>query len=218
MQSITVAPHFALDSDMYELARASLVRFAPEQVERFTWERFITRENWQLIPDVENPDVPFFKAEFIVKHGAPYLQTIKLNIWYSPDLRRDGAPAPHSHPWPFISHVLMGGYQETRYMVQYRNRLIVDPYTSWPLGQVCVEPNIPYQAEGYNNFPLHGFHEVTEVFEPGRTLTLMDCDLGRKEGWGYLNPDTGLYTPVQQSPIDPRFQALFLDRNPHLRK
>src|SRR5688572_4053597 len=114
MKRITVAPDLVLDEEMYELALDGLCQHAPDQVGTFTWERFIARESWVLVPDVEHPDEPFYKAEFVIKQKAPYLQTVKLNVWRSPDLRKDGAPMPHNHPWPFVSHVLLGGYEEDR--------------------------------------------------------------------------------------------------------
>lgn len=217
MTTITVAPALELDDEMYELARTALGEYAPDEVENFTWERFVARKSWFLIPDVEHPDEPWYKAEFVIKHGAPYLQTVKLNVWRAPDLRRDGAPMPHSHPWPFTGHVLAGGYREDRYKVERPNRLLVDPHSSWEVGLANVTQGVLHQAGEDNDLDLTTFHEVVEILDPGRTLSLMDCDLGRKEGWGYLDPDTGLYTPNKQSETDPRFKALLLDRNPHLR-
>jgi hypothetical protein len=105
MKSITVAPALQLDDEMYGLALEALGLHAPDQVDTFTWERFVSRESWVLVPDTEHPDEPWYKAEFVIKSGAPHLQTVKLNIWRSPDLRKDGAPMPHNHPWPFIGHL-----------------------------------------------------------------------------------------------------------------
>lgn len=219
MTTITVAPALELDDEMYGRALAALGEYAPDQVENFTWERFTDRTSWFLIPDVEHPDEPWYKAEFVITpKGPPYDQTIKLNVWRSADLRRDGAPMPHSHPWEFFTgHVLMGGYEEDRYEVQHADLLATDPHSPWELGSVEVEQDVLHRAGEHNGIAQTTFHEVTRVLEPGRTLSLMDCDLGRKEGWGYLDPDTGLYTPNKQSPTDPRFKALLLDRNPHLR-
>lgn len=218
MFRVNVAPSLVLDEEMYEAALDGLNRCAPGLIKGFTWEWFTARENWRLIPDVENPDEPFFKAECIIQQEPPYLQTIKANIWRSADLRRDGAPIPHSHPWPFKGHLLLGGYNEDRYTVQHTNRLTVDPYSQWEVGNISQTRGVTHAAGGTNSIGLTTFHEVTRVHEPGRTLSLMDCDLGRKGGWGYLDPDSGLYIPNKQSPIDPRFKSLFLDRNPHLRQ
>lgn len=218
MPTVTVAPALKLDDTMFEIAREALGAYAPEKVDAFTWERFVNRRSWRLIPNPEKPDDPFFKAEMKIKQGPPHLQTIKLNVWRGPDLRRDGAPMPHSHPWHrFKGHVLLGGYAEDRYTVAHPKQLLVDPHSPWEVGLAGVAQGVVHTAGKHNELDLVTFHEVTEVFEPGRTLSLMDCDRGRKEGWGYLDPDTGLYTPNKQSATDPRFKALFLERNPHLR-
>lgn len=214
---VLVAPSLELDDEMFGLARQALYQYAPDQVDGFTWERFTDRLSWVLVPDVEHPDIDFYKAEMKVKECAPYSQTIKLNVWRTPDLRRDGAPMPHSHPWPFVGHVLMGGYEEDRYDVAHPNGVLDNPLSSWELGAVSVRYGVMHRAGDNNNLSLATFHEVTKVHEPGRTLSLMDCGQGRKDGWGYLDPDTGLYVPKQQSPIDSRFEALWRDRNPHLR-
>lgn len=219
MQRVTVDDKFGLvlDDEMYGRALTALGEHAPEQVEGFTWERFVARESWFLIPDAEHPDEPWYKAEFVITpQGPPYDQTVKLNVWRAPDLRRDGAPMPHSHPWPFTGHVLMGGYREDRYTVERPDWLLDNPHSPWEVGLADVVQGVLHQAGENNDLDLVTFHEVTEVLEPGRTLSLMDCGLGRKEGWGYLDPDTGLYTPNKQSPTDPRFKVLLLDRNPHL--
>jgi len=221
MTRITVAPSLVLDDEMFELALAALGQYAPEQVADFTWERFIARESWRLIPDVEHPDEPFFKAEFNIKNGRPYHQTVKLNLWRSPDLRRDGAPMPHNHPWPFTGHVLLGGYREDRYEVQHsRNRILVDPYQQWEVGGMELTQGVLHEAGQHNGIDLTTFHEVTEILDPGRTLSLMDCDLGRKDGWGHLE-DGGngdlVYIPNKLGEVDKRFKPLLLDRNPHLR-
>lgn len=218
MTSILVAPSLVLDDEMYERARAALGEHAPGEVESFTWEHFTARTSWRLIPDVEHPDEPWFKAEFIVMNRPPWDQTVKLNVWRSPDLRQDGAPAPHSHPWHFKSYVLMGGYTEDRYTVEHPELLIAHPHSSWDVGLANIAQGAAHQAGEDNEIDLVTFHEVTKVLEPGRTLSLMDCGRGRKEGWGYLNPDTGLYTPNKQHPIDPRFKELLLHWNPHLRR
>ena len=204
MIRVAVTPDLVLDDEMYELARYALSWCAPEQVEGFTWERFVTRESWTLVPDVENPDIPFFKAEFVIKLAAPWQQTVKLNVWHSADVRRDGAPLPHSHPWNFRGYVLLGGYEEDRYELSG--------------GQVEAQPGQVHLAGMVNNVPLTTFHEVRRVLVPDRTLSLMDCDLGIKNAWGYLDPDTGVYTPCIKSEVDARFKPLMLARNPHLRK
>jgi hypothetical protein len=196
-RDITVAPGLELNDEMYERAVAALREHAPDLAPALSWERFTTRESWILNPDVNHPDEPFYKAELVVLDGPPWTRTVKINVWRAPDLRRDGAPMPHNHPWPFKANVLMGGYQEDRYEV-----------SGGPV-------EMTHRAGDTNEIPLDLFHEVTNVLDPGRTLTLMVC--GRSMGigsWGHLDPDTGQYTP---NTPDPQFMALLRDRNPHQR-
>lgn len=224
MTSVTVAPSLVLDDEMFELARAALAARAPEQVEKFTWERFTARKSWVLVPDTENRqklDDPWYKAEFVIKHGKPYRQTVKLNIWRFPDLRRDGAPMPHNHPWPFVGHVLLGGYEEDRYEVASNsNKVLIDPFQKWEVGGTNVTSGVLHQAGEANDLPLDVFHEVTQILDPGRTVSLMDCDLGRKDGWGHLEEDDKgnlVYVPNKLGELDTRFKPMLRALNPHLR-
>lgn len=223
VQRITVDEkfNFVLDDEMYELARAALEEYAPEEVPNFTRERFVRRESWLLIPDMEYPGLRWYKAEFQVKHGAPYHQTVKLNVWQLPDLRKDGAPIPHNHPWPFFGHVLAGAYKEDRYEVDInRNKILVDPYQKWEVGGTSVTSDVVHQAGEINDLPLTTFHEVTEILAPN-TLSLMNCDLGRKEGWGHLEDDSKgnlIYVPNKDGELDERFMPRMLELNPHRRR
>lgn len=218
MTTVTVASSLVLDDDMFEQSREQLALYAPDEVEDFTWERFVARESWLLIPDVENPDLPWYKAEFVIKNRPPYEQTVKLNVWMSADLRRNGAPQPHSHPWEsFTGHVFMGGYVEDRYRPVRASLIANDPHSAHDVGLRDLARDVVHRAGSHNDIDQTIFHEVTEVLEPGRTLSLMNCGLGRPGGWGYLDPETGLYIPSSESETDPRFRELFLDRNPHRR-
>lgn len=217
MRRVTVIAGLVLDDEMYERARAALQIHAPREVKAFTWERFIDLASWRLLPNPERLDEPFYKAEFVIKNAYPWKQTVKLNLWRSPDLRKDGAPLPHSHPWRFTGHLLMGGYQEDRYQVARPDLLLANRYASATIGMAKFTPGVVHLAGQSNRIRLTTFHEVTEILEPGRTLSLMNCRRGLKDGWGYLNPETGLYTPNKQHPTDPKFKALFRARNPHLR-
>lgn len=222
MKRTVVAEGLVLDEELYGLALEGLQSYVPELVGDFTYERFVDPGKWARIPDVENPDVPFYKAETILMSGEPYLQTVKLNYWVGADLRRDGAPMPHNHPWPFTGHVLSGGYIEDRYRVRRNEvQILQDPFSKWDIATMDLTEGVAHVAGTNNDIPLQTFHEVTEILEPGRTLSLMDCDLGRKEGWGHLE-DNGrggfVYVPNKQGVVDKRFKDLFFDRNPHLRQ
>jgi hypothetical protein len=196
IRPVTVADGLRLDPEMYETTVAALQRVAPEVATKLSWERFTRRESWTLVPDANRPQVPFYKAELVLLERAPWTRALKVNVWVAPDLRRDGAPMPHNHPWPFNAHVLLGGYKEDRYAL---NDGHVD--------------NREHKEGDINEIPLTTFHEVTEILVPGRTLTLMDCGKGTPGTWGYLDPDTGQFT---RDKPDPAFMTLLRDRNPHM--
>jgi hypothetical protein len=159
-----------------------------------TWGDFIDQDNWFFVPD---PDGVGYKAEYLVLRSED--RTVKINLWMKPDLRAGDAPMPHNHPWPFTAYVLMGGYTESRYEV-------VD-------GKVTTTTE-EHRAGDKNHVPLDLFHEVTEIHDPGRTLTLMVCGRGNKGQWGYIDPNTGEFRPNQPDPtflerareINPRMQ------------
>lgn len=218
MKRATIAHGFEVDEEMFELVRKELGRCAPEQVATFTWERFATRESWAFAPDLKKSELAWYKAEMIVKRGAPtYKQVVKVNAWQAPDLRRDGKPTPHSHPWGFKSRILRGGYEEARYSVKNEGALLADPWSELNLGAVDVRLGCTHVAKGVNDISRTTFHEVTKILD-SHTLTIMDCGRGEKDGWGYLDPDTGLYLPNKMSPMDPEFKKRRLALNPHLRK
>jgi hypothetical protein len=204
MRSVEAAPGLILNEDMYEHILEGVGRAAMQLAAPLTWERFTQRETWILVPDANRPDIPFYKAEApllldpATLENPPWSRTAKLNVWYAPDLRKDGTPMPHSHPWHFAARILMGAYEEDRYAV--RN------------GVVETE-TLVHRAGDTNTISREVYHEVTAV-DPGRTLSLMDCAQGEPGKWGYLDPDTGLFTP--NSP-DPLFLQLLQDRNPHLK-
>lgn len=220
MISFNIASTLTVDDEMYQLLHGALVAKVPDQVAAFTWKRFIDPRNWTLIPNPPHAKLPWHKAEFVIKQGPPYTQTAKANVWNSGDLRLDGKPIPHNHPWDeFMAELLMGGYRERRCTVENSRLLMADPYSRHELGDVHVS-EVTYMAGSKRNrnyMPHTIFHEVEEVLEPGRTLSFMVCGPGKKEGWGYLEPGTGRYTPHKLSPIDPQFRARLLALNPHRR-
>lgn len=192
---------FTLTGDIYDSVMQELYNVIGEAARRLTWELFTKRKSWLLVPDPQRPELPFYKAETTIKERAPFAQTIKANIWYAADLRKSGQPTPHNHPWPFSSKIIMGGYTEDRY---------------WFDGDVVkLAKDIEHMAGGVNTMPLTMFHEVKAITSaPGQTVTLMECKLGVKDNWGYIDPDTGLYTPNGASEIHESFRALAKLRNP----
>lgn len=192
MELVEIIPGLIVDEEMYERARKGLAEHASE--EKLTWETFTDEYSWLLIPA---PDGTGYKAELVLRQEEAL--TIKVNLWMSPDLRAGGTPRPHSHPWKFTAHVLMGGYTEQRYEALN--------------GKVHAETQI-HRAGGQNHVPLSVFHEVTEIHAPARTLTLMICGQGRKGDWGYLDVETGAFEANQP---DPTFKARLQALNPRMR-
>lgn len=143
-----------------------------------------------------------YKTELVLERSAE--RVVKVNWWHAPDER-----GPHSHPWPFVSEILDGGYSETRYWIQH--------------GQVRSERKT-YRKGDKNYFPafqlIDGrfgarlFHTVDEV-EPG-TVTYMVCGrlVGEASDRGYLNLEDGDYTAATK---DPAFLERLAAANPHKR-
>lgn len=203
MEKVVFAEGLTLDHQMFEVTQNAVETYAPEWAHRLTWESFTSRASWRLIPDPQHPDLPFFKAEYVLLNEPPWTRTLKINVWKAADLRRDGRPIPHNHPWgSFTSHILMGGYQEHRYMLRAD-------------GGVEMR-HVFHTSGGVNVMPMEVFHEVTDILAPDYTVTFMDGGPGIKDAWGYLDPDTGAYTPNQLSSIHPDFKRLMRERNPHL--
>ncbi|MGW2998703.1 hypothetical protein [Streptomyces sp. NPDC001155] len=192
MKSAQIIPGLAVDEEMFDAAFSGLAAHAPD--EHLTWDSFTNEQNWTLIPD---PDGVGYKAEYLLRREAE--TTIKINLWFRPDLRDGEKPKPHNHPWPFTAHILLGGYTEQRYEV-------VD-------GKVTSTTQ-SHRVGEQNDVPLEIFHEVTAITEPGRTLTLMVCGAGRKGEWGYIDPESGEF---EANRPDPGFRARLVAINPRLR-
>uniref|UniRef100_UPI003F492805 hypothetical protein n=1 Tax=Amycolatopsis sp. CA-096443 TaxID=3239919 RepID=UPI003F492805 len=77
---------------------------------------------------------------------------------------------------------------------------------------VRAQLGVEHRADGRNDVPREVYHEVTEIHEPGRTLSLMVCGRGERGTWGHLNTSTGLHTPTLPNP---GFKAKLRQLNPH---
>ncbi|WP_280391278.1 hypothetical protein, partial [Nocardia wallacei] len=118
--------------------------------------------------DIPDTDCLGYKAELALHTG--HARTVRLNRWYSPDLRGGHQPRPHSHPWSFNAWLLSGGYTEDRY----------EPTGDQTTGEPSVREQlgVEHRAGGRNPVPRSVYHEVTHIHEPGRTLSLMVCGPG----------------------------------------
>ncbi|WP_157408150.1 hypothetical protein [Actinomadura atramentaria] len=191
-----VLPDLAITDAMFEAAADAVAEHAPASPP-LTWETMTDPTSWWLIP---TPDAVLSKAELVL-HRTPDL-TVKVNVWHAPDLRGDGKPLPHNHPWrEFTGHVVLGGYTEDRY-------LLADD------GQVDVVPHIAHASPTTNTVGKDVFHEVTSILgEPGRTVSIMVCGTGQRGAWGHLDIDTATYHQVDLN--DPEFTRLLAAFNPH---
>ncbi|MFE7135431.1 hypothetical protein ACFVIM_31685 [Streptomyces sp. NPDC057638] len=191
MTTVEIAPGLVLDDEQFGAAEAGVAARAPG-LGALTWERFTTPRDWTLVPDECGRG---YKAEFVL--FSTRAATAKVNVWFAPDLRRgrEPFPHPHSHPWAFDAHVLLGGYDEDRYTPDG--------------GAIRAERGVEHRAGGLNRVPLEVYHEVTAVHEPGRTLTLMVCGPGERGRWGYLDLATGQHRGAAPDPgFTERLKAL----------
>ncbi|MER8002966.1 hypothetical protein [Streptomyces sp. NPDC095613] len=192
MKRVTISPGLLVDEALHEAASEGIGLYAPNCAP-LTWDRFVAPAGWWLVPD-ETGDG--YKAECVLEDTQD--RTIKINLWFLPDLRGGQKAQPHSHPWDFHAHVLLGGYNEDRYVPDG--------------GTVRAERSVEHQAGAVNRVPIDVYHEVTQIHDPGRTLTLMVCGRGERGRWGYLDINTGTRVPVQP---DPKFAARLRALNPH---
>ncbi|MGF7229460.1 MAG: hypothetical protein ACQR33_05795 [Candidatus Saccharibacteria bacterium] len=191
---VPIIPGLTVSDDMFERAEVAITKLNLTPDFLFTWRSFTDPKKWLLIPD---PECFGYKAELTLHQTEQ--STIKVNIWYGPDLRAGETPKPHNHPWDFTAHVLLGSYNETR-------------YDSSNSGAPLIQDRVHAEG-GQNHVPLHVFHEVTEV-EPGKTMSLMVCGRGTKGQWGYIDPHTGAF---ELTAPDPTFRDRLLQLNPQHR-
>jgi hypothetical protein len=191
-----IIPGLAIEEEHFELAAAALSEHAPHRA--LTWEAFTRPTNWWLVPD---PGGKPYKAEFeLIKTKQ---RTIKINIWFAPDLRRDGTPQPHNHPRDFNAFTIAGGYEESRFA---RRGSTVDSITR------------THSAGDVNAITRAEFHEVVAIHDPGRTMSLMVCGEWVRGSWGHLEPDTGR-VQLNDPAVDPGFNDRLYAINPqHTRR
>lgn len=127
-------------------------------------------------------------ARFLIrcKNGDEYLARLRLvqtplfGIYlhdiYEPD---DGDP--HNHPWPFVSIVLRGAYQET-----------VLPKPKTQPKYIVTKHHRRFSAHFMGRHAAHRVMQLSQ--EPVKTLILVGPR--SKAGWGFFRG--GLYTPWQE--------------------
>lgn len=116
----------------------------------------------------------------IVLDGELYLT--RLNIlqtpWFSVKLhwihRADPDRDLHDHPWPFISFVVRGGYEE------YESK---NPDT---------EPGTLRKVSWFNYKNTRTAHRISYV-KPGTITLILAGRRNSQKGWGFYDPDTLRY-------------------------
>ncbi|MEO6082775.1 MAG: hypothetical protein ABIQ18_06680 [Umezawaea sp.] len=208
MRSLTIIPGITLDEELFDAAGEGLAVHAPDQP-ALTWDTFANPVRWWLVPSPDDDDagVPLgCKAEFVLTQTTDL--TIKINIWYRPDLRSRETAKPHTHPWEVMeAHPVLGGYEDEHW---HRSASGV------PVRRGSVS-NMPGAT---NRIFASDYHEVTSIAAPGRTVSVMICgrwihDEDHRGIWGHLDLHTGHHVPVRHDPVDhERFRARMYRINP----
>lgn len=157
------------------------------------------------IPPLHIPDDngKVYKTELVLYQSDQ--QTFKLVFWHGPDPRQ----TPHTHPWPFRSYILHGGYDETRTVLNQLSGSITVTEHTYRKGELNVLPLYDHQQ----HLVAHAVHTVL----PG-TVTLMCCDVALPGSeWGYVvsgGKETYHYTKAEP---DPKFLTRLKEANRYMR-
>lgn len=208
MRCLEIIPGITLDEELFGAAAAGLAAHVSGQPP-LTWEAFADPLRWYLVPGPDDDDagVPIgYKAEFVVMQTLDL--TVKINIWYSPDLRSAETSKPHTHPWEVMeAYPVLGAYED-----QHWHR---------SASGVLVQKGTVLNAPGsVNRIFARDYHEVTSIAAPGRTVSVMICgrwihDEANRGIWGHLDLHDGCHVPVQRDPVEQeRFRARTRQINP----
>lgn len=132
------------------------------------------------VPNFENPRLNYMTRWRLIQ--TPWFG-IYLHRFDSPD-----TPTLHDHPWPFVSFVLRGGYDEQR------------KYGPDPL----VVPVRRMNLKGATD--LHYIRRLHRI--PTWTLVLVGR---RRRTWGYVDRD-GTWTPYDEHPRAQEFDKAMAAR------
>lgn len=152
-------------------------RITLAQAQRSTRWAFMERFE---VPDYDHPERNYLTRWRVVQ--TPWF-AVCLHRFDGPDPR----PTLHDHPWPFLSIVLRGGYQE------------VTSYTL-PLGHSVEHVNVKQATD------LHYIRRLHRT--PTWTLMLVGR---RRRTWGYRDRD-GTWTPFDEHPHAAEFDAAMAAR------
>ncbi|WP_169542001.1 DUF3558 domain-containing protein [Nocardia jiangxiensis] len=171
-----IIPGLIVEDEIFAAAAAALATHAPDRPP-LMWEIFADATRWWLIPRLydDSAGVPLaYKAEFILLETLDL--TIKINVWFLPDLRDRESSRPHTHPWEvFEAYPVLGAYEDENWhrsasgLLMHRGSMVHRP------GMV-------------NRLFARNYHEVTFIEAPGRTVSVMICgrrvtEFGGSGGW-----------------------------------
>lgn len=132
------------------------------------------------IPDLDEPDITYLTRWRIV-------QTPWFGLYVHRLTAPDSRPTLHDHPWPFLSIVLWGGYDEAR---------------SYTADHVSIRlANVKRSTDTHWISRLHR--------NPTWTLLLVGR---RSHSWGYAEPD-GTWTRFDLHPHNDEFIAAMAHRS-----
>lgn len=130
------------------------------------------------VPSVDHPAELHFSRLRIVQ--TPWFGAY-LHRFDNPDVRQ-----LHDHPWPFVSFILRGGYEEVR-----------------------AYGHAPVRVRWYNVKRSTDLHYIAKLLHrPTWTLIFVGP---RVRTWGYVDPD-GTWTQFDQHPNAEKFDAAIAAR------
>ena len=154
---------------------------------------------WALFERVPAPDVDHRERDQMVRWRV--MQTPWFGIAVHRINSPDDARPPHTHPWPFVSLVVRGGYDEKveRHCRNRKSGLIRSSERTRRAGSVHLVRTIDA-------------HTITTL-RRSPTWTLVLVGRRRPEpSWGYW--DDYQFTPWDEHPSAERFAAALAARNP----
>lgn len=148
--------------------------------------------NWAFMERFEVPDYDHPERIYLTRWRL--IQTPWFGIYLHRFDGPDPRPTLHDHPWPFLSIILRGGYDE-------RVRTEPDASGYW---ETYLRP-----IRWFNAKSALGLHSIRRLHRnPTWTLMLV----GRRQRvWGYLDDD-GTWTPFDQHPHAAEFDAAMAAR------
>jgi hypothetical protein len=140
--------------------------------------------DWLPFRHIPGPDGLAYKSESR-RDGEQPGTLERWTVWHKPDPRKD---KPHTHPWPFVSHIVSGGLLVALYHL--------DPDTlRW-----SFVGDIGYRAGDFMPVGEYDAHIVTKVLPGTVTHMLIGPLFAGPQDWGHVNLLTHALEPAKASP------------------